>query len=219
MVADYNKEVEDSKIDREQAFLLFATFCGDIEKTAHACGISAPAMLKVVDDERWTEKLAPILELKRSNRPGDIERALNRALNFVQAHRFRLFLERTMRIMLGWTEDQLKTNMVTLKKHGTDKDGPITPQLSTRAFADFASALEKAHALTYMALGDTAQDRTKRKESGGETNIGDLHVALADAMAKAAASTSPRAKLLDCQLAVAEAAPVTPFRDSGTLSQ
>ena len=57
------------EIDRENAFLLYATFCGDIERTAHALNVPAVAVLKVADEEGWQTRLGPIIALKKSTRP------------------------------------------------------------------------------------------------------------------------------------------------------
>lgn len=187
-------------IDREQAFLLYATFCGDIERTAHSLNISPATVLKVVEDEGWNKKLASIIELKKSNRAGDLERSLNRAMNFVQAHQFRLFVQRVIRRVTGMSDDELEEYLLT----GYSKEGKH-PKLSTRALADLASALEKCHAMSYLALNDTAQERIKRNEiaDAGEA-AGDLHARIAKAMSEAGASASPRAQLFDAQLAAAQ---------------
>ncbi len=188
------------EIDRENAFLLYATFTGDIERTAHALGVRPMDVLKVADDERWNEKLRGIIELKKSERPGDLERAINRALNFVQAHKFRLFVERVVQRLTSMTADEFSTYL--LETQG--KDGTTIPKLSTRALADLASALEKAHAMTYLALNDTVQDRTRRKEQSTDDNSGgEMHAKIAAAMAAAGESVSPRAKLFDAQVQIA----------------
>jgi hypothetical protein len=62
------------KFDIEQAFQLYATFCGDVERTAHALNVSPVDVLRTADEERWSERLKSILELKKSARPGDIVR-------------------------------------------------------------------------------------------------------------------------------------------------
>ena len=68
-----NREI--ALIDRENAFLLFATFCGDVERTAGALNISGASVLKMAEDEGWLRKLHGIIELRKSNKPGDVERA------------------------------------------------------------------------------------------------------------------------------------------------
>jgi hypothetical protein len=192
-----NREI--ALIDRENAFLLFATFCGDVERTAGALNISGAAVVKMADDEGWLSKLTGIIELKKSKKPGDLERAISRAINFVQAHRYRMFLERVLQRLAGFTEAEFKEYLLTK----ATKEGTVSA-LSTRALADLASALEKCHAMTYLALNDTAQERIKRNETADNTTSGgELHVQIARAMADVRASQTPRAQLFDAQLAIA----------------
>lgn len=192
-------------IDREQAFLLYATFCGDLERTAHALGLTSVTLLKMVEDEKWNDKLKPILELKKGARPGDLERAINRALNYVQAHRLRLIVERAIRFFTGLSESEFKAHLCVMPPPGAKGDCP-TVKMSTRCIADLASALEKAHAMSYQALGDTAQERLKANQPmSAQDTYADMHAKIADAMAKATHSQSPRALLFDAQLKQAEA--------------
>lgn len=191
-----------ASIDRENAFMLYASFCGDLARTAHALNVSPTTILRVADEEGWAIKLAPILELKKGTKPGDIERAMNRAVNFVQAHRMRVFVSRVMNRMSGLSPEQFDEVLFPSEKR---KDGTTSRKFSTRAFADLASAMEKAHALSYSALNDTAPERTKRKEDGvTETNLNELHARLSAAMAEVAGSRTPRALLFDQQLVEAE---------------
>lgn len=192
------------EFDREQAFLLYATFCGDCERTAHCLGVKPVDVLRVADDEAWNVRLQGIISLKKSNRPGDIERALNRAQNFVQAFRMRVFIERVLDKLSKLSSSELDDYVFN---ESADKNGDKTKKLTTRAIADLTSALEKCHALTYLALNDTVQDRTRRKEQASADDdssaAGELNVQIANAMGKLKASTSPRALLFDAQLAVA----------------
>jgi len=189
--------------NREDAFQLYATFCGDVERTAHALNVPAVAILKVVEEENWSARLRSILELKKSNRPGDVERAINRALNFVQAHRLRLFLERMMSRLTNMSPEEAEEYLM---QESVTKDGNISKKLSTRPLADLAAALEKCHAMTYMALNDSAAERTRRNETGDPaSSSGELHKKIAEGMAAIRSSTSPRAQLLDAQLAQGQA--------------
>lgn len=192
-----------SLIDREQAFMLFATFTGDIERTAHALNVRPVEVLRMVDEERWTERLKGILELKKSGRPGDLERAINRALNFVQAHRMRLVVERAIRHFTGLSEAEFTAQL--LSASGTPKEGAAQiVKTSTRALADLASALEKVQSMTYQALNDTTQERTRRKEEGSGDAAGEMHAKIALAMSKVGQSNTPRAQLFDAQVRQAE---------------
>lgn len=203
----------DAAIDRENAFLLYATFCGDVVRTAHALNVPAQAVLAIADEEGWTGKLRPIIDLAKSQKPGDLDRAVNRALNFVQCHKMRCLLERVLRELTDKTDAELA--VLTCEETVT-KSGDTKTKLCTRGFADLTSALEKCHAMSYQALSDTAQDRSKRKESDGGESPVDLHAAIAAAMAKAGSANSPRARLFDAQLqqgqeiAAAAVRPVSP---------
>lgn len=201
-VTELQKQV--AHIDRENAFLLYAAFTGDVERTAHALNIRACDVLLMADEERWNEKLKPILELKKSSRPGDIERAINRALNFVQAHRMRMIIERVVQRLTGMTGEEMEQYLFSETTLGKDGKERIYKRLTTRALADLASAIEKCHAMSYMALSDSTQERTKRKDEGGEVAAGDMHVKIAEAMQKAAASKTPRAQLFDAQVAIGQ---------------
>lgn len=197
-----NNDQVDIKLDREQAFLLYATFCGDIVKTSHALNVRPVDVLKMVEDENWNERLKTILELKKSAKPGDIERAVNRALNFVQSHRMRLFVERILHKLVSMSNEEVENYIFS---DHSPKDGTAFKRLTTRAIADLASAMEKAQAMSYQALNDTAQDRAKRKEvndDGG--SAGDLSVQIAKAMASIGKSSSPRAQLFDAQIEVGQ---------------
>lgn len=198
--------MSEEHIDRKNAFLLYATFCGDVERTGHAIGVSPMVVLRVADEEGWAEKLKSIIDLKKSHRPGDIERGINRALNFVQAFRMRLFLERVVTKLSGLTEAEMDEYIFAEGEVKKNEDKVTFKKLTTRALADLTSAIEKCHALTYLALNDTVQDRTRRKEQAEDTEnaAGELHVAIAKAMAAAGDSNSPRAQLFDAQLKLAE---------------
>jgi hypothetical protein len=194
--------------DREQAFLLYANFCGDVEKTAHALNIKPLDVLKIADDEEWNARLASIIKLKKSGKPGDVERGINRAMNFVQAHRMRCFLERMIRKLDAMSDDELfkycLTETVKKQKDGTET---VEHHISTRPFADLASALEKVHVLTYLSLSDQAADRSARKEQNAgadEASTQEIHSAIAEAMSKSRAAT-PRSLLTEAQLAAAPA--------------
>ncbi len=196
----------ESHVDIEQAFLLYAMFSGDSERTAAALSVPAKWIDYLVVSEGWLEKLKPILALKAENKPVEIERAMNRAVNFVQAHRIRIFLERTLREMSAWTDEELRKNLVQVHFKGKGETSRVENVLTTRPFADLASAMEKAHAMTYMALGDTASDRSKRKETGDDAgeHVGDLHVQIAKAMARVADTKGVVSELVEGVVAQSE---------------
>lgn len=198
----FDPEAVDIKFDRPQAFLLYATFCGDVVRTAHALNVRPVDVLKMAEEENWNEQLKTILELKKSTKPGDIERAISRALCYVQAHRMRLFVERILHKLMLMGDAEVEDYIFT---KSSAKDGTPVKALSTRALADLASAMEKSHAMCYLALNDTTQERAKRKESADSADSGgELHAKIAAAMAKVRGGNSTRAQLFDAQIEVGQ---------------
>jgi hypothetical protein len=177
-----------AEMDKENAFLLYATFCADVERTAHALNIEPAQVLDLVDEGKWNDRLRGILELKKSGNPGDIERAVNRALNFVQAHRFRLLLESVLRRVCAMPISELDELLITVDYN---KAGIGTKKFSTRPLADLAAALEKAHQLTYLALNDSTTERRGRDDvADSRTSGGELHAQIAKAMAEGGSVTA-----------------------------
>lgn len=195
-------------IDRKQAFLLYATLCGDVERTAAALNVSAVTVLRVADEENWAEKIKTIVELKKSSRPGDVERAVNRALNFVQACRMRLFIERLLQKLTNMSDAEVEEYIFSSEVPNTHgRPGNTIAKLNTRPVADLVAALEKVHAASYMALGDTTSERVKRQEftdTKGGDSASEIHAKIALAMNEIAGSESPRALLFDAQLKEAQ---------------
>jgi hypothetical protein len=185
-------------IDRENLFLLYSTFCGDVEKTAHAAGLRPLDVIRCADDLGWTEKLKPIFALKKSSAPGDIERGINRAIAFTQAHRLRMVLDRAIARISGLNDVDFDEQLFPVNKNGFRT-------LTTRALTDLAAAVEKCNAQAAQALSDTAQDRARRDEASekGEAS-GGIHATIAAAMAAVSKDCSPRAQLVDAQLATAQ---------------
>jgi hypothetical protein len=164
----------------DNVFMLYAAFCGDVDRTAHASSLTPTQVIDLAAEGKWNEKLKSILELKRSSKPGDVERAINRALNFVQAHRMRLFLERVVQRICAMPSEELDELLISYQK---TEDGSFK-RLSTRAFADLSSALEKCHMLTYLALNDSTTERRARDDKpDAEVSGGELHAKIAAAMA------------------------------------
>lgn len=193
----------DLAIDKENAFLLYATFCGDVVRTAHALDVTPEVVARAAAALKWDEKLAPIIALKKSTRPGDVERAMNRALNFVQAHTFRLFVSRCIHRFTNMTDKDLDEYIFQGK--GIDEKGKaVSAKVSTRGVADLASAMEKCQSMSYQALNDTTTERVKRSETAdAEVSAADMHARIAAGMAAVGQDNSPQAKLLDAQLAEA----------------
>jgi hypothetical protein len=172
-------------LDRDNAFMLYATFCGDVDRTAHALSVEPEAVRGMVDQGKWDQKLRGILELKKSGKAGDVERAMNRAVNYVQAHRLRVFLERVLQHIFSCPLEQIEEWMFSFQYSKGDTE-PVK-KFSTRPLADLAAALEKCHSLTYLALGDSATERRGRNDvQDSDVSGGEIHARIAAAMSKEA---------------------------------
>lgn len=203
---DLNRQLPPSetlKVDKENAYLLYATFCGDAVRTGHALGLDEDVVRAMAVDNGWDKKLKPIIDLRNSTKPGDVERALNRAMNFVDAHRMRGFLARVLRELTGMSHSDLNAFLFPETSEPGSAGLVKVKKFSTRSLADLASALEKCQMLTYIALNDTATERKERKEDGSEdeASASELHVKLAAAMAAAGkGASSIRGLVLDAQI-------------------
>lgn len=186
-------------IDAEQVFMLYASFCGDVQRTAYASGVTVGDVIKLATEGSWTAKLNGLIELKKTERAGDVERGISRAMNFIQAHRYRMFLERVLRKLVELKDDKLVSYLVAER---LDKEGGVAhATLSTKPLADLATAMEKVHWMTYIALSDTVQDRARRKESqdnSEEIAECDIHARIAKALTEMRVR-SPAGELADAQ--------------------
>jgi len=171
-------------IDAEQVFMLYATFCGDANRAAHAAGVTVPQVEKLVKDNHWDERIKGLIALRKSERAGDVERAINRAICFVQAHRYRIFLERVLRDLTSKSEEELYGLLVTDK---LDKAGRVVgTTLSMKPLADLSTALEKVHYMTYLALMDSLPDRKTLANRAEESTLSetDIHARISSALTK-----------------------------------
>lgn len=163
-----------------RGFLLFASFSGDYVRTAQAAGVTVAAVKECAQALHWDQKLASLMTQVRCNKPGDLERAINRSLCFVQAHQIREVLDRVVQELYGQTADELV-------KGNTPQAGANKGTFSARALADLVTAAEKCHAMLYAALGDTAGERSKRalaEDGDADANPSDAFASMARQMAE-----------------------------------
>lgn len=170
-------KIDTSKLDVAQIFLTYMSLVGCVEKVAAALDLDPAIVQGLADEFGWDVKLRRVSLMSKSGKPGDYERAQNRALNFVQAHRLRLVLDKLIAAYSDLTPEE-----AVLKSATVDKDR--LPHASSRYFADLAAAVEKVQALSYAALGDSLKERTERDpndDSGGMTP-NQLHAAVIAAL-------------------------------------
>jgi hypothetical protein len=187
----------------QQVFMIFASLCGDVTKTAAAVGVRDIDIERMAQEGKWRDKLQAIITLKNSSDPATVERSVNRAMCFVQAHRMRLFLDRVVSRLEDMQPKEFEEYLLT--DSFDIKTGQTKHAINGRPLADISSALEKCHSLLYQALSDTAQDRNRREEQEGGSNqaSGDLHQKIALAMSQIADVKTPSQLLDEAQLASA----------------
>jgi hypothetical protein len=114
-----------------------------------------------------------------------------------------MVIERLMRRLSDMTDDELMEYSFAVDTT-TRKDGSIeeSKRFNARPFADLASAMEKCHALSYMALADTAGERKKNEaEAQGPTDA-EIHSTIASAISRMnAAPPGPVAQVVEGILA------------------
>lgn len=165
-----------SKTDVAQVFLVFMATVGDVDKTALALDLDPLFVGWLAEQEGWKEKVRRVSVMAKGGKPGDWERAQNRCLNFIQAHRVRMLIDRLLLSLIKMDEAAFLKNFQTVNdkcRNGT----------SARFFADVMSALEKVHTLSYYALGDSVGERMQRADQEGtDRSAADIHTALIAAL-------------------------------------
>lgn len=171
-----NPKIDKSRLDVSQIFLTYMSLVGDVEKTATALDLDPKIVAALADQEGWLEKVRRLSVMSKSGKPGDYERAQNRALNFVQAHRMRMTVDALLRSFDGLTPEEICEKLSTVDKNGNY-------HISARFLSDLAAASEKIQALSYAALGDSVKERVERAEaSDGEMTPDQLHAAVIAAL-------------------------------------
>jgi hypothetical protein len=198
-----NGDPQRIELDVDQVFMLYAAFCGDVAKTAHSSGIPQDKVVALAVEHQWPERIKSLVDLTKGSKPGDVERGINRAMNFVQAHRYRIFVEGVMRALMSTssTEEGLRDTLTV--KRFNKKGECINESCNMRPLADLASAMEKIHWMTYQALNDSPQERAKRVEKpADDVSQADVHAKIAATLAEMR-TNSPKAHLEAAQVELA----------------
>lgn len=197
--ADTAKIIEDSPIivgnmREADAFMIYAMYCGDIERTAYALALPKLLVFDLAKKYDWFEKIGPILALKKEEmNTGDIERAVIRNRNFLQAHTVRRIIDSVIHDMGSKTQAEL---MEMLYIERLDKNlNVIGRTFSTKPITDLVSAMEKLHWMCYQSVCDSVQERMKRRETGEDKDetVTDIHAAISKAMANLGKENDPGA--------------------------
>jgi hypothetical protein len=181
-----SRALDKNKVDVSQAFLAYMTFVGDVERTAHALDLEPKQIQELAEAEGWQDKIRRVSLMSKSGKPGDFERATNRALCFVQAQVLRQQVNRLL------TEVQAMTNEELLSRACVrTRDGGM--QLSAKFLLDMAACAETCHRMTYAALGDTITERCEAEGGNGQKgpSSNDLHAAIIASLSNPDAQPEP----------------------------
>lgn len=189
-----------NNLDVSRCFIVFMTLCGDVQKTAAALDLDPAVVEKLATDEHWHQKISRVSLLSRSGKPGEYEKATNRALNFAQAHRGRLLVDKLLEEFDGLTPEEVLDKVTTRTAAGSIN-------VSARFFCDLMAAMEKAQHLSYLALGDTAGERPDVSTEEGEVSANQMHTAVIAALNNPACRSQPALKLLQEEQKEAVAVP------------
>lgn len=168
--------IDKSKIDVSAIFLGYMALVGDTDKTALAFDMAPADVAELAESEGWADKIRRVSVMSKSDKPGDWERAQNRALCFVQAFQIRQLINRWVKHLTGLGDADLLSKTSTVDRSGVQ-------HYSARVLNDLVTASEACHRMSYAALGDTITERLERKGATGENpSAGDMHSAVISAL-------------------------------------
>ena len=173
-----------NRIDVSAVLLTYVATVGDVHKTATALDLDPATVRQLASQEGWDAKIQRVTMLSKSGRPGDWERASNRALCWVQGHRIRSLIDRVILHFEDMSEAEVCAEITATGKNGVR-------HVSARFFTDLAAAAQRAHEMTYAALGDTATDRSNREDEPDQLNTSALHAAVMTALNSGTAAGKP----------------------------
>ena len=146
-------------VDQARAWMCYAAFSGDLEKTAIASKVPLSAIEALEHDFNWPAKLK---RLKTGAGESDAERVANRAINYLQAQRMREVMERTLKLVED-PEELIKV----LVKFKFAEEGDLTKiDVNPKAILDLSKALETVQNMSYRALGDKIPTAAETVNSG-----------------------------------------------------
>lgn len=180
-MTDAGRKFLKAKTDTAQVFLTFMALVGDVAKTATALDLDPDFVQWLADSEGWTAKIKRVNIMSKSEKPGDFERAVNRAMVFVQAHQMRGLIDGVMRELRKMPVEELMD-----KCSSVDRLGNL--HFSGKLFTDLTTAIEACSRVSFVALGDTVTERVERDEaaSTGGLPASALHTAIIAALSNPA---------------------------------
>ena len=143
-------KVNKNLLDVSQVFQTFITFGGDVERTALAVGMQPVDVRNLAAQERWADKLSLWNEFQTGDKK-DLQIQINRAVNYVQAHRMRSIIDKII-TELSAKDGKGLIELLT-EVHNGEKSS--SEKFSARAITDLVKGAEACQLMTQRALGDS----------------------------------------------------------------
>jgi hypothetical protein len=148
-------------LDVSKIFLAYTAFAGDPVRTAHAMELPMETVRDLAKEEGWDAKLKELNRASGDSREVSVQ--INRAVNFVQAHRTRSVLDKILNELVKMEGPELLSRLTVEGKNGSE--------VKLRPLTDLVKAIETAQLMTARALGDTADERPKEEHGPGGSAI------------------------------------------------
>lgn len=182
-------KVDKSRLDVSAIFLTFMATVGCVERTALAMDVDPAIVQALAEQEGWIEKLRRVSLLSKSDKPGDHERAVNRALNFCAGHLLRGLIQKVLDALAKQDGAGLLATLAS------SKAGQVT--YSAKLFSDLSSALEKATHITYVAMSDSIPEREGPDAEVENMSMSMVHASVLSALNQVGVAGAERQLLED----------------------
>lgn len=202
-------EIDTNNVDVAAVYIGFTALVGDVERTALAFNLTPRVVRHLAEKFDWNDKIRSISMLNKSGKPGDWEKAQNRALSWVQGHMLRSVLQRILENINNMTREDVVRTVINQKR-----TGEVT--FSASFYTDLAAAMEKCHSMCYTALSDSGGDRSRAEKEAvsPEMTMDALHSAMALALNSPVGAGAERVLLEEAtEKAVKAAVPKRPEED------
>jgi hypothetical protein len=154
--------VNKNVLDVAQIFQTYIAFGGDVDKTSVALDLPAEDIRQLASAENWARKIDDWTKLREGD-PRDVQIQINRAVNYVQAHRARALLDKVISHLSEGDAERLVDRLTVNTKNG--------PEFKTRALTDLVKAMESCQLMTQRALGDTVGERPEENGNVKGSNV------------------------------------------------
>lgn len=144
-------------LDVSKIFQTYLVFGGDVDRTAVALNEDAEIISELALQENWKAKLGQLSKITDGDSK-ELQVQINRAVNYVQAHRIRSIVDKVVSHLSTKSAEELVDLFTKVGRNGES-------EFSSRPLADLVKAAETCQAMTQRALGDTAAERPAEESS------------------------------------------------------